>query len=762
MDQLIPIAAKLQDVLGALGQKTQLDLPQIVVVGGQSSGKSSVLESIVGRSFLPRGTGIVTRRPLVLQLYNTSVIPPVEEDSEEGEGEEVAQDEQYNDEITENRGGGPPRIINTQNSSDLPSSGAEWGEFLHLPGRRFANFSDIRDEIIRDTERLTGRNRGISSTPLHLKIYSPRVLHLSLVDLPGTAKVAVGDQPHDIEDQIQDMCLSYISNPNAIILAVTAGNTDLANSDALKLARSVDPQGDRTIGVITKLDLLDPGTDCADYLQNRVIPLRRGYVGVVNRGQLDIDRDKSIVDGLKKEAQFFRSHPAYNHRALLAKCGTPNLARDLNGILMHHIRECLPELKSRITGMMGELQGELDALGQPVDTMNEATQSGQLLGLLSRFSANFAQCIDGRGTSIEGIEMNELYGGARVAFIFNEVFVRSLMSIDAFDGLSDEEIRTTICNANGTRSSLFVPEVSFDLLVRRQISRLEQPGLQCVDLVFDELQRIATQCEPPEFQRFPKLRERLLDVVSGLLKSCVGPTHMMVGNLVKIELAYINTSHPDFIGGSKAVARLMEKMNDDHQNATNGTADGGRDNSPGLRATSSLGDEVSLSSTPYPSNIENTNQVNTLNGGPTASSEKGGLMNFIFGAKKTNTGGPPRIVQLPQVPSIMRQTDHPTTDREKIETEIIKSLIESYFSIVRKNFIDMVPKTIMYFLVNHVRDTMQNELVADLYRDTMVSVLMEEADDIAQRRKTCDEMNGLLKKALEIVNEVRDFNTFST
>jgi len=394
--------------------------------------------------------------------------------------------------------------------------------------------------------------------------------------------------------------------------------------------------------------------------------------------------------------------------------------------------------------------------------MNKATQSDQLLGLLSRFSANFAQCIDGRGTSIEGIEMNELYGGARVAFIFNEVFVRSLMSIDAFDGLSDEEIRTTICNANGTRSSLFVPEVSFDLLVRRQISRLEQPGLQCVDLVFDELQRIATQCEPPEFQRFPKLRERLLDVVSGLLKSCVGPTHMMVGNLVKIELAYINTSHPDFIGGSKAVARLMEKMNDDHQNATNGTADGGRDNSPGLRATSSLGDEVSLSSTPYPSNIENTNQVNTLNGDPTASSEKGGLMNFIFGAKKTNTGGPPRIVQLPQVPSIMRQTDHPTTDREKIETEIIKSLIESYFSIVRKNFIDMVPKTIMYFLVNHVRDTMQNELVADLYRDTMVSVLMEEADDIAQRRKTCDEMNGLLKKALEIVNEVRDFNTFST
>ena len=75
MEELIPIASKLQDVLGALGQNTNLDLPQIVVIGGQSSGKSSVLESVVGRSFLPRGTGIVTRRPLVLQLFNTTAGP---------------------------------------------------------------------------------------------------------------------------------------------------------------------------------------------------------------------------------------------------------------------------------------------------------------------------------------------------------------------------------------------------------------------------------------------------------------------------------------------------------------------------------------------------------------------------------------------------------------------------------------------------------------------------------------------------------------
>lgn len=198
MEQLIPIASKLQDVLGALGQTTNLDLPQIVVVGGQSSGKSSVLESLVGRSFLPRGTGIVTRRPLILQLYNTS-------ENYEGAKENTA--------------------------SGATPDGAEWGEFLHIPDTKFHDFRQIRKEIIAETERLTGGNKGIDSTPIHLKVYSPGVLALTLVDLPGIAKVPVGDQPHDIELQIHNMCLEYVSNPNAIILAVTAANQDLANSD---------------------------------------------------------------------------------------------------------------------------------------------------------------------------------------------------------------------------------------------------------------------------------------------------------------------------------------------------------------------------------------------------------------------------------------------------------------------------------------------------------------------------------------------------
>lgn len=156
----------------------------------------------------------------------------------------------------------------------------------------------------------------------------------------------VGDQPKDIEKQIREMILKYITKPNAIILAVTAANSDLANSDGLKLAREVDPEGLRTIGVLTKIDLMDQGTDVIDILAGRVIPLRLGkfiivtkryknthwmllgYVPVVNRGQRDIESKKSITKALDAEREYFENHPSYKSKAQY--CGTPFLARKLN------------------------------------------------------------------------------------------------------------------------------------------------------------------------------------------------------------------------------------------------------------------------------------------------------------------------------------------------------------------------------------------------------------------------------------------------
>ncbi|MBA0875264.1 hypothetical protein Goshw_028767 [Gossypium schwendimanii] len=195
---VIPIVNKLQDIFAQLGSQSTIELPQVAVVGSQSSGKSSVLESLVGRDFLPRGNDICTRRPLVLQLLQTK--------------------------------------------RKLDGSEEEYGEFLHLPGKRFYDFSEIR-WLQAETDREAGGNKGVSDRQIRLKIFSPNVLDITLVDLPGITKVPVGDQPSDIEARIRTMIMSYIKQPSCLILAVTPANSDLANSDALQLAGNADPDG---------------------------------------------------------------------------------------------------------------------------------------------------------------------------------------------------------------------------------------------------------------------------------------------------------------------------------------------------------------------------------------------------------------------------------------------------------------------------------------------------------------------------------------
>ena len=120
--------------------------------------------------------------------------------------------------------------------------------------------------------------------------------------------------------------------------------------------------------------------------------------------------------------------------------------------------------------MLIDTQRQMDGLGDATDSLNGNQQGAVLLRMLSNFAAKFSDAIAGKGNvGGETVEMSELYGGARISFIFNDVFGRRLKALDPFEGLDDEDIRTAIANANGPRPSLFVPEQSFDLLVRRQV-----------------------------------------------------------------------------------------------------------------------------------------------------------------------------------------------------------------------------------------------------------------------------------------------------
>ncbi|KAF9197206.1 vacuolar protein sorting-associated protein 1 [Haplosporangium sp. Z 27] len=615
--ELIRTINKLQDAFSTVGVHNPVDLPQIVVIGSQSSGKSSVLENIVGRDFLPRGSGIVTRRPLV------------DKDA-------------------------------TDSDAKKDSGPEEWGEFLHQPGVKYTDFNLIREEIIRDTEAKTGKNAGISPLPINLRIYSPHVLTLTLVDLPGLTKLPVGDQPKDIEKQIRDMIIKYVTKPNSIILAVTAANVDLANSDGLRLARDVDPEGARTIGVLTKVDLMDAGTDVVDILAGRVIPLRLGYVPVVNRGQRDIDTKKSISRSLDSERSFFENHQAYKSKAQY--CGTPYLAKKLNMILMHHIRNTLPEIKAKIQATLAKYLAELASLGDGM--MEGAGQANIVLNIITEFCTEFRTIIDGNSTDLS---TSELSGGARISFVFHELYSNGVKSLDPFDQVKDLDIRIILYN-----SSLF--------------------------------------------KRFPQLKDRFYQVVINFFRKQLNPTNKLVTDIISMESCYINTGHPDFLNGHKAMAVINDRMN---QAKTPQPVD------PKSRSSA-------IANLPPSLEPESTNN--------------GFFGSFFSGKKKRST-----VIEAP--PPILR-ANGTLSEREQIETEVIKLLISSYFNIVKRTVIDTVPKAIMLKLVNNSKEELQRELLQELYKADVLDELLKESELTQNRRKECKKMVEALQKADAIVGSV--------
>lgn len=777
---LIKLVNRLQDTFSNLGG--ELDMPQLVVVGSQSAGKSSVLENIVGRDFLPRGQGIVTRRPLVLQLVHTPSPDP-----------------------------------------SAPTY-TEWGQFLHID-KRFTDYNEIRKEIEQETFRVAGQNKGISKLPISLKIYSPDVLDLTLVDLPGLTKIPVGDQPSDIERQIRGLVVEYISKPNSVILAVSAANVDLANSDALKLARSVDPQGRRTIGVLTKLDLMDAGTNALDILTGRVYPLKLGFIGVVNRSQQDINSEKSLPDALDSEAEFFRNHAAY--RNIAHKNGTKYLARTLNQVLMNHIRDKLPDMKARLNTLMGQAQQELNSFGDAAIYGDKNQQGGLILRLMNKFAHDFVASIE--GTKVD-ISTKELSGGARIYYIFNDVFGHALACIDSTSNLDNQDIRTAIRNSTGPRPSLFVPESAFDLLVKPQIKLLESPSLRCVELVYEELVKICHNCTSVELERFPRLHAQLIECVSELLRERLGPTSEYAQSLIEIQAAYINTNHPAFISGSAAAAQAAtspapkpaqlsrpqsnEPINgaptledEDESSAeepvgTNGVLSrDGRSVSSTLhdrtRVTGSAPTAKASSSKPHPAQGPRHSSAHsqaTQPGAPGTSphTARETFLNYFFGqngpgpiagstvdrshvgpapvptgrdVSNAETAGPTGLMAGKRtldgnnaafdMKSLGKHIEaisssepgSQITLREEMETSLIRSLIASYFSIVRQSIQDLIPKAIMHFLVNYTSQQVQNRLVASLYKPELFADLLNEDEALVAERTRVKALLDAYKEA---------------
>lgn len=297
MDKLVRFVDTIQDICVQHGIKNETQLPIITVVGAQSSGKSSVLEAIVGSDILPRGEGIVTRTPISIRMIHS------------------------------------PKITTAYTVLT---------EAPNYEKQKLVKPEDVRNAILHETERLAGKS-GVSLQTINLEHYSKDVLDLTVIDLPGIIKNALKGQDKDLPMQITNLIQQVIMEKNVIVLAITPANTDLATSDGLNLARVFDENGNRTIGIITKCDRVEKGSDIRKSIDPNKCRLNLGYAAVICRNQEDINSKKSFVDKKKEEMAFFAENQQFKN--LFQYLGIEALSSALNEILKQKILESLPKVK---------------------------------------------------------------------------------------------------------------------------------------------------------------------------------------------------------------------------------------------------------------------------------------------------------------------------------------------------------------------------------------------------------------------------------
>ena len=562
---------------------------------------------------------------------------------------------------------------------------------------------------------------------------------MTLVDLPGITRVPVGNQPEDIEQRIRSMIMEYIKHQSCVILAVSPANADLANSDALTLAKQVDPEGARTIGVLTKLDIMDRGTNALAALENKVVPLALGYVGVVNRCQADINDGMDIKSAREAERKFFVQSEEYSSVAAL--CGTINLAQRLNEILVRHIHKILPRLKRQIEFAREENFHKLQSLGDWSGLDSKSAQGALLLKMLTEYSQLFGNHLDGQDGNLPA---NEVAGGARIRHIFQNIFVKELKGVDPAVTLTDKQIQTAIVNCSGIKGSLLMPEIPFQLLARRLIENLLEPCLQCARFVCEEMIHIARRCEPERLGMLPNLQQNLRSAVQAYIEDCLAPTEDMVSNLVSCELAHINTSHPDFIGGSQAIATILEHKK--------GLVERGKkkfeDESQAIRQSMSTPFKMNPRDQTSPSHgLASEQKKRKQDGEP--EKQTGWIASIFGGGAKPS----PESIYLQEPPKVLRVSET-KNEQEELEVAVTRLLVSSYFGIVSKTLQDMVPKVVVHFMVNAVKSGLQKRLVELLYKEDLFSSLTKEHSDVASKRERCQKTLKFLHIAAHTLDSI--------
>ncbi|XP_071393376.1 interferon-induced GTP-binding protein Mx3-like [Centroberyx affinis] len=509
------------DSLRSLGVEKDLALPAIAVIGDQSSGKSSVLEALSGVA-LPRGNGIVTRCPLELKMKR-------KRKGEDWEGT-----------ISYPVKNGPTGCLLYEAYIEDP---AHVGQFIEQAQNEMA-----------------GVGVGISDELISLEIASPDVPDLTLIDLPGIARVAVKGQPENIGDQIKRLIQKFINKQETISLVVVPCNVDIATTEALKMAQEVDPDGERTLGILTKPDLVDKGTEdtVVKTLHNEVIPLKKGYMIVKCRGQQEIVDRVSLSEATEREMAFFEGHAHFSTLYDDGQASIPKLAEKLTLELVNHIEKSLPRLEEQIEKKLIEIQNDLSksGTGPPSDT------SGRDFFLIDKVTA----------FTLDAISLttgDEVKCGDRLNIfsVLREEFGKWKNLLDhsgeTFNKKIEKEVADYEKRYRGRELPGFINYKTFERMVKDQLRLLEEPAVKKLKDISDLVRKGFTEVAQCSFVGFPNLIKTAKAKIETIRKEKEITAESMLRTQFKMELIV-------YTQDSTYSNNLKKRKRKDEQLPTNG------------------------------------------------------------------------------------------------------------------------------------------------------------------------------------------------
>ncbi|KAG7315752.1 hypothetical protein KOW79_020618 [Hemibagrus wyckioides] len=450
------------DSLRLIGIDEDLALPTIAVIGDQSSGKSSVLEALSGVA-LPRGSGIVTRCPLALKLRKIKC-------------------------------------------------GVQWQATISYKGQ-FTEFNDpslVEGYVEKAQNELAGEGVGICDELITLEIMAPDVCDLTLIDLPGIARVPVKGQPEDIGHQIKNLIGKYIEKDQTINLVVVPCNVDIATTEALKMTQEVDPEGKRTLAILTKPDLIDKGTEknILDIVRNQVIPLSKGYIIVKCRSQKQIDDKISLTEATRVEREFFRRHDFFSCLLREEKATIQCLSTKLTQDLVDHIKKSLPLISEEIKKQLLSLSKELSQCepGPPLDPQQRKIF---FINTLTKFNDKI-----NRLTSGDVVNDDNLF------VILRSEFKKWKNILDDTKGPFHEKVQEVVAEYDLKHRGRELPGFSdykvFEMVVQKLVIQLKEPAIETLRAIRGTIQEQFSDVSKTCFLKYPYLQSVAMNKIKNI------------------------------------------------------------------------------------------------------------------------------------------------------------------------------------------------------------------------------------------------------